>query len=975
MKKLLCIILSLSILWCAIPCVYAENSESENEITDEISEDEYFEDELLDEELQAEEPADDVVVDSVVSGGSTLDDVVVEEIPVEPEVPEITESVLVYEKEIEVLQVLDVLHSKDYTKTISRAEFVSSVVSLCGYSGETLSANGYFSDIPREYGYESAIAYAAGIKLVQGDGANFRPDDPVTAEEAGIILLRALGYDKFSPYITVDLVKARQEGIYDGVTAKDSTLLTFDTAAKLIYNAMNQEMILVQGGTLSESGSTVAFEKSGRTLLNYYRKIHMTEGRITDNGYTTYMSDSGISDNLVKIDTTIYEKGNTNIDELLGHEVEAYYDEDNMLLCVYDITPERNVLCVNSRDIVNSVLGSLSYENENGKVRSITYPTNANIIYNGKALKSGEFDQIDLKPEIGEIKLIRTTGNDYDLVVITSYYNCVVNKVNVNDNVITVLDLENKAFNTSFNINDLGGKVKLTDASGNNYSYEHITTYHVLSVAKSLDGELLNIKVSNSKVSGIIESISNNNGVVIRINGVDYTLSYGANTDFVAVNTYGDCWLDIFGNVALFNSYAKWEQRFGYLLKVRVLEDEVSTFVIKVFDPVGKMFTFAAENKIIADGIVYKGDRFSELAASFYNGTEFQPCMIRYELNLDGSLKAIDTATRTSSETIDTLHKLEAQSELEIPHTGVYSDWVRYESAGNVFDGQIFVDKNTIILGIPFGECEDEDYRVLPFSFLGNNKYYDFEAYTSNGENQIAEIMTVRYAHKYDSNIKTSLGYVILPSLLSTSMVTAVVDEITVSVDENGELEYNIDYIALTDGILHTAKIRWPEQAQMLRKGMVFRYYGISGRIIDVEPLFDLDTRTALANEAREFKGANKTFYVRHNDREIADSSTAANNTKLETASIRLSYLDVLSVKNGVLTGVTGDASMVWPNEYIDRAPTSKITHVFKYNSRAKKLEPASIDDVMGYDDAGDNCSKVLAFFNRTVVKTLIIFE
>ena len=974
MKKLLCIILSLSFLCCAIPCVYAENSELENEITSEIPEDVYFEDELLDEELHEEESVDEVVVDSVVSGGSTVDDVVVEEIPVEPEEPEITEPVLVYEKEIEVLQALDVLHSDDYTKTISRAEFVSSVVSLCGYSGETLSATGYFSDIPNEYEYEGAIAYAAGIKLVQGDGANFRPYDPVTAEEAGIILLRALGYDKFSPYIKFDLVKARQEGIYDGVTAKDSTLLTFDTAAKLIYNAMNQEMILVQGGTLSESGSTLAFEKSGRTLLNYYRKIHMTEGRITDNGYTTYMSDSGISDNLVKIDGAIYEKGNTNIDGFLGHEVEAYYDEDNMLLCVYDITPERDILCVNSRDIVNSELGSLSYENENGKVRSITYPTNANIIYNGKALKSGEFDQIDLKPEIGEIKLIRTTGKDYDLVVITSYYNCVVNKVINQQDVITVLDLEDKSFNVSFNIDDLGGKVRLIDEFGNNYSYEHISQFNILSVAKSFDGELVNIKVSTSKISGIIEKISNNDGMLISIKGVDYKLSPYANTDYVVLNTYGDCYLDICGNVAYFNSYAKYEQRFAYLLKVRVLDDEIPTFAIKVFDLIGKTFTFSAENKVTVDGVVIKGSGFRALAESFYNGTEFQPCVIRYELNLDGSLKSIDTCMQSGSESEYTLRKIEPLTEPEVPHTGVFSDWTRYELAANTFDGKIFIDSNTKIFGIPFGECEDTDYQVLPVSFLGNGKYYEFEAYTTKGDTQMAEALVVRYAHKYNPELKTSKGYVIMPSVLSSSMITAMVENVVTTV-KDGEIVYDIEFITLTTGQRFTHSARWSEQAQALKPGMIFRYYNLNKRLIDIEPVYDIETLTVQTPRVFRASSDMKTFYVRHNGRDIADANTTSANTMVTYSTWRLAYLDVLSVKNGLFTGVAGDASSVWPEEYIDRAPTSKITYVYKYNTRTHELIAASLDDVVGYDEAGGNCSKVIAFYNRAVLKTMIILE
>ncbi|MBQ7974903.1 MAG: S-layer homology domain-containing protein [Clostridia bacterium] len=972
MKKALSIILAFVLLcFSAIPCTYAEEVMDEDIAT----EDELFEDPFYDVMSSGETVTDDTIVEVPATDETDTDIIVVPDTMTELEQPEEAEPALVYEKEVAVLQALGILDADDYTITITRAEFVASVAVLCGYTGEAQSADAYFSDVPSGHAGEGAIAYAAGIKLVQGDGANFRPNDSITVEEAGFILLRALGYDSFSPYVTIDMAKAKQEGIFEGISANGKSPLTFDAAAKAIYNAMNLEMILVRGTTSDGFGTAMKLEKDGTTLLNYYLKIYMTEGRVTDNGCSAIYGESLNSHVNIKIDDVLFEKGEVDVTDLLGYEVEAYYNEENVLLCVCDITKEKDVVHIPAENIISAVLGNVQYENESGKIRNVSFPLTANIIYNGKTLNPDEYNDELLNPDIGNIKLIRTTGSDYNLIVITSEYNSVVNKINETNNTVTIIDTDSKDKNVSFDINDLGYKVRITDASGNSVSYKDISQYNILSVAKSLDGELISIKVSTSKTGGIIESISNSGNMVITVSGMQYTIAPGADTAFIAVDTYGDLHFDIYGNVAYFNSYAKYEKRYGYITKVKSLEDDIPTLVVKIFDPIRQVLTFTAQKRIIVDGITVKDSGFTALADSFYAGDEFQPCLVRYELNLDGSLKSIDTATCTSAETDNSLRRIEASKPLQYS-SSMFDGFVRYELTPYMFDGQMFVDQNAIVFGVPRGTHDDGDYQIFTRNYFQNNRYYDVELYTDEPYSNIAKAVVVKYSPKYESTLQNAKGYVLLPSLHGSGMNTGVVTDVWVAVDDKGEVVNQVEITDLLSGASNTYSLRWEEQATNLCQGMVVRYFSLDHvRIIDIEPVFDLNTRTAMTPRDLRPVQNMKTFYVRQNGRDLADNSNTEANTSNIYPAWQLTYLDVLSLKNGMFTGVAGDASVNWNEEYVDRALTSRVSYVFKYDRVIKELTRASLNDISGYDEAGDNCSKVVALYRTAALRSLIILD
>ena len=82
-------------------------------------------------------------------------------------------------------------------RQVKRAEFITLIIrALETKNVELTSSEQSFKDIEKGKFYTDAVAKAYGLGLVQGFGGYFRPDDPVTREEAAAILVRAAPYFK-----------------------------------------------------------------------------------------------------------------------------------------------------------------------------------------------------------------------------------------------------------------------------------------------------------------------------------------------------------------------------------------------------------------------------------------------------------------------------------------------------------------------------------------------------------------------------------------------------------------------------------------------------------------------------------------------------------------------------------------------------------------------------------------------------------
>jgi len=76
-------------------------------------------------------------------------------------------------------------------RQVSRADFITLVMRGAGqHASDTQSS---FTDVPADAYYAAAVVQASKLGIVQGSGGNFRPQAPISREEAAVILAKASG--------------------------------------------------------------------------------------------------------------------------------------------------------------------------------------------------------------------------------------------------------------------------------------------------------------------------------------------------------------------------------------------------------------------------------------------------------------------------------------------------------------------------------------------------------------------------------------------------------------------------------------------------------------------------------------------------------------------------------------------------------------------------------------------------------------
>ncbi|HRC79996.1 MAG TPA: S-layer homology domain-containing protein [Sedimentibacter sp.] len=174
-----------------------------------------------------------------------------------------------YEEAIDTLVALGVITGyEDGTfrpnQVVTRAEMAKLIVEILGYGDLVSGAKSNFADTQGHWA-DPWIAIASGRGLVLGDGdGNFRPNDPVSYDEAITMIIRALGYTddcnelKGMTWPTNFKVKASELDLLDGLkslaggadrggiaqllfNALEAILVTIDSDGNVVYVKDNKE--------------------------------------------------------------------------------------------------------------------------------------------------------------------------------------------------------------------------------------------------------------------------------------------------------------------------------------------------------------------------------------------------------------------------------------------------------------------------------------------------------------------------------------------------------------------------------------------------------------------------------------------------------------------------------------------------------------------------------------------------------------
>ena len=485
------------------------------------------------------------------------------------------------------LGVLDGIEvNADLNANITREEFSQLVVNLLGYDevASTFEDPGVFTDISTSE-YKGAINLLYDLKIVSGTGANtFGPEQPVTYPQVGKFMVNILGYSKIvnGNSIYAYSMLAGSIGVFDDVDSSKE-YVSWNDALIIAHNALNIDLMTRDFGMIGDNYHIVE-GKTLRTSLSTTtsKRVQKLKGILTADD-TTYLYEarSNMKPTQMEVNGKVYNCNFEVPSGLVGMEVHFYLEETDNGDIVTSVAPtEKNTVTNLSLDqIDNASSGKVEYFTNGEKKSKVRVNEYAKVIYN---------DRWDMKSTYVDIKnydngYVRLIDNDEDEIVdvifVYEFTDAIVEKIYAETKQIYFANnqLVNGARYVSLDEEKDNTVVNLIDADGNVVAFEDVKEDCILSIAKSKDGQVINVVVSDRIVTGVVNEFDEYS-VVIGTDVFDYTVKPN-----VKLGTHVDAYVNFLGKV-FYVEKTKTDNMYAYVFDAKPesgISDTVRVALIK----------------------------------------------------------------------------------------------------------------------------------------------------------------------------------------------------------------------------------------------------------------------------------------------------------------------------------------------------------------------------------------------------------
>ena len=632
---------------------------------------------------------------------------------------------------------------------MSRIEFLEAVMRLSGYTeSEANNLPSSFVDVTSSSPSSWAVRTAENTGIIHGVGdSKFNPNDIITTEQAIKIIVSAIGYnykaEAMGGYPMGYMAVAATERIS---SSSANANVTRGAAALMLYNTSRIDINRTVGVA---NGTVLADTPRGYTILTHGFGITKATGYITGTPNTRLTDENGVNNGYVEIDNTTYLYGTSGAEKLLGLHVDYYYkeNENGDLELVYALPTRNNsMLIIPAKWITNYQNRTYEYNlNDNDKLRKVTVPFAANIIYNGQFT----VPTIDImRPIMGEVRLLDSNGDgNYETIFIEDITYCIVDRVSVRDWVI-YNKYPLKDSESIFDFSDVSENIAIFNTDGVARRLQNIVEYDVVAVRASLGAErLVSLSISANKTEGIVTELSEE---TISIDDVSYDISHYfkklVDTKKLSLPTLGTSiklLTDSEGTAVGYVPSTSGSKQYGYLIKTEIRKSLDSTVQLLVLTSAGKVEVLSCANKISVDG----NDRMvAETAMSTLGSIgSITRQLIGYHTNSDGVIISIDTALRGINETEYNLNKTFPEEGIDSP---THSNGWSFRSASSSFNGRCNIGNDTVVFWVANDEnAEDSFYYVTNSSALasGGGVSYNIEGYTNRNIENYADFLVIKH--------------------------------------------------------------------------------------------------------------------------------------------------------------------------------------------------------------------------------------
>lgn len=703
---------------------------------------------------------------------------------------------------------------------ITREEFVSFAIGLYNNS-VYLSDNIDLDDVQDNNMYYKNIAIARSMGIISG--GNFRPKDKITIPEAQTILSRILGYgelaDHYGGYPVGYRIVAQDAGIMKGVAGIDSAL-SYYNAFKMIYNSLDAPMF-----TMSYSAINSYEVNEEETILKKYWDMYAVKGKVTGNEFTNFDETIVSAKDSLYIDGDMYYNSIDEYNNFIGYEVKAFCTIEDDEIVYAGIDKADKVKVIDIQDIDNITPSSTNYKiryGEKGK-KSVTLKSDSTVIYNGKKINLSDYSVDELfGAETGTITVV-----DDDVFILNMYKVIVVYTVDAlkkqivdrYDPLDKTLRLEN--YEQYF----------IKDANYNDISLEQIKENDCLSVAESMDGELVTCLFNRNPITGYISSIvyDDNNAIEsLCINGnilnVVNGLSWAQELDLGQSDTF---YRDHFGNIVGSNlgKGSTNSMEIGYLLDGYMSGyDDILT--LKILSKRSRYYVkYELADKVTIDERKFKDH---EKAKEYLTkNEEIEKQVILFTLNQDKQITKIDT--------INLGNEKNTNFSLNCRYRGQSAD-LRYKGMGKLGDLFYIDTASALMVREPENKDDISAYTLLEGSFR-NDEWLQVDVYTIGNIKPNADAIVVK-------NYGTS------PTVTSRDTL-AVFDKVVEEWVEDLDEVYTVMRVYKSDESVSKVLVTEENKSLLngLNRGDLIRYNSnFENELQAVEKYYDYETKTIVQN-------------------------------------------------------------------------------------------------------------------------------
>lgn len=700
---------------------------------------------------------------------------------------------------------------------------------------------------------------------------------------------------------------AASKGILKNVDIKIGKDLTARDAAVMIYNALGIEVLQ----SIYKGSKTEYKTFKDETLLYKYRNMRKDKGIVEANQYVSVDNGKTTGKNNVRISGEYYQDPHNAVGDYVGYAIEFYYTEgrnsDELIInFAWKDVSKNDEIIIDRSNFVDNEGRKIFYE-VHSRERNEVIPATALIIYNGKAIYEYDNTLFDFSNK-DAVLLDNNSDGNLDVVIIQEGVDCYVSRVDTEHGIIyDGLSKEEIHINEDFE------RVRIYNDDGQEINSFAISESEVVTVYASADGELMDIYISKKQMTGKVEGRTESDGETY------YTVSnekYYPSQAFekymkneIAVGVTHDFYLNKKNEIVYVKAVAG-ELSYGYLVESGVesgIEDKVWCRILAAD---GEFYSYNLKEKAKIDGKSYKkSEKYNELLST--------PQLIRYEIDEAKEITVIDTSTRGSGETADSLNSFGAKNQMS------------YNASLIGFDEKLKIDADkTLIFFCPNGREGEDGYGVSKADYLKSSEKYIVQGFSSSSKNCVAEAVVIDGdINNYKKVDKFSKSYIVKNVVWTLNEDDEVVQKYTVF---NRATEYTIfcaNEQVGTDEDIH--------QGDIINAALNGK-----GQFCDIVKVYDARTHTKLQSDViSAFEGAEfasrcrmAAGYVYFNNNTTIGISAIEPWNNSDFVKDELNYFKV----NDNL-GVIVDSNYGKEDErYIRRAAMSEIKDYLNYNDCAQ---------------------------------------